>query len=132
MHLHSNMVRFIICASPITCSIPLSFTFQYGQIYYPFVKWSVGLGKSIYIPIWLDLLFICRLFNSFWYSYLHSNMVRFIILLNKNTINFNNAFTFQYGQIYYKYGKLKRVINRDNLHSNMVRFIINSRGIRSR
>ena len=33
----------------------------------------------IYIPIWLDLLFIAKLDNNFEVENLHSNMVRFII-----------------------------------------------------
>ena len=51
------MVRFIIC---------------------DIVLYKNELG-DIYIPIWLDLLLIFILVNMDYYTYLHSNMVRFII-----------------------------------------------------
>ena len=55
------------------------FTFQYGQIYYQGINAGIDGIKN----------------------YLHSNMVRFIIVnLGGITIN-AGIFTFQYGQIYY-------------------------------
>ena len=79
LNLHSNMVRFII--SILVKGQPGSwkFTFQYGQIYYEQVNGSWRRSRSIYIPIWLDLLSYCLP----------------IPLLTKR------KFTFQYGQIYY-------------------------------
>ena len=56
---------------------------------------------AIYIPIWLDLLLIKNRLSKFKKRYLHSNMVRFIIL------------------IYPVYSTILM-----HLHSNMVRFII--------
>ena len=34
------------------------FTFQYGQIYYAGIRTDEFLDANIYIPIWLDLLFV--------------------------------------------------------------------------
>ena len=52
---------------------------------------------EIYIPIWLDLLFINFCNSNTEQKHLHSNMVRFIILrqliLNLSILEF----TFQYG-----------------------------------
>ena len=56
-YLHSNMVRFIILSSRCL----------YKNKY------------IIYIPIWLDLLFVLVLFFAPTRRHLHSNMVRFII-----------------------------------------------------
>ena len=56
----------------------------------------------IYIPIWLDLLYILYNFSSNNTHDLHSNMVRFIMKSGKN---------------------LQDALQL-NLHSNMVRFII--------
>ena len=53
-HLHSSMVRL---ETMFLNSIDLEvdeFTFQYGQIRNPFLICSKGLGKEIYIPVWLD------------------------------------------------------------------------------
>ena len=118
------MVRFIIYKDAEMRAAVIKFTFQYGQIYYAFLKSSRGNGKYIYIPIWLDLL--C-----------------FRLIRQRNRFD---EFTFQYGQIYYsasfllplsfpsiyipiwldllyvKDGNITR--SRQNLHSNMVRFII--------
>ena len=55
-NLHSNMVRFIIYKRFIKTTNIITFTFQYGQIYYindSYYKFSIVV---IYIPIWLDLL----------------------------------------------------------------------------
>ena len=100
-HLHSNMVRFIIITSPGINIIEYIFTFQYGQIYYVFLIVYYWLSFVIYIPIWLDLLLLICMSFDFPNNNLHSNMVRFIILLDF----------------------LKSPIN-CHLHSNMVRFII--------
>ena len=51
----------------------------------------------IYIPIWLDLLW---LYNRHYYirpKHLHSNMVRFIIKYLRQVKIENILFTFQYG-----------------------------------
>ena len=78
-HLHSNMVRFIIKEREEEIKAKAKFTFQYGQIYY---KQQIKQQKdhnSIYIPIWLDLLYaLVRCFQN-QQTNLHSNMVRFII-----------------------------------------------------
>ena len=57
VHLHSNMVRFII----------LHIIVEQMRI------------LSIYIPIWLDLLFFVAFLIDRVFVHLHSNMVRFII-----------------------------------------------------
>ena len=100
----------------------------------------------IYIPIWLDLLlqsknqYLLKVLN------LHSNMVRFIIDVNKYSVDYKLKFTFQYGQIYYAVYVdrmprsmfiyipiwldllcvflIQKNIQSNYLHSNMVRFII--------
>ena len=123
-NLHSNMVRFIIYFSNARKSKAYKFTFQYGQIYYiKKISELINISK-IYIPIWLDLLYIGR-------ERKRDNVRRF---------------TFQYGQIYYqmeskRYSKnspiyipiwldllsLRQLAIRQkpsHLHSNMVRFII--------
>ena len=73
------MVRFIIRNLDKNIYRFMSFTFQYGQIYYlsGFAEYTSEV------------------------AHLHSNMVRFII--NQAIIQRENtrAFTFQYGQIYY-------------------------------
>ena len=79
-----------------------AFTFQYGQIYYLIIKNNKNNKNKIYIPIWLDLLLAIEsmhLINAIAFTfqygqiyyhlpmrhqddqntYLHSNMVRFII-----------------------------------------------------
>ena len=52
---------------------------------------------SIYIPIWLDLLFGKVTTDGLPLLYLHSNMVRFIINALRELENQNKEFTFQYG-----------------------------------
>ena len=52
---------------------------------------------SIYIPIWLDLLYKEMAERQFAYTNLHSNMVRFIIPLDVQYERMRTAFTFQYG-----------------------------------
>ena len=77
------------------------FTFQYGQIYYYYSPNKPNNYYSIYIPIWLDLLFqlfpnLQRVFEIY--------IPIWLDLLSENASgNFVNTlrFTFQYGQIYY-------------------------------
>ena len=100
-HLHSNMVRFII-DTPLSLLIGfLLFTFQYGQIYYYIYPYACLKQSNIYIPIWLDLLFLYMLLVFLPVMNLHSNMVRFIIRLTLPYYLLLVQFTFQYGQIYY-------------------------------
>ena len=100
-NLHSNMVRFIMyCLNPLMNRY-MSFTFQYGQIYYLIIICKKAKKKSIYIPIWLDLLLYLYIYLYCLHKYLHSNMVRFIMFLNAPFSSSSKAFTFQYGQIYY-------------------------------
>ena len=80
--LHSNMVRFIIDDNSIIQIAKSQFTFQYGQIYYLFLSLYDFNQSQIYIPIWLDLLYIFLISSLLSLSYLHSNMVRFIIIIN--------------------------------------------------
>ena len=53
--------------------------------------------RKIYIPIWLDLLSGSLILEETKGAYLHSNMVRFIILLASCNSMLQNKFTFQYG-----------------------------------
>ena len=145
-YLHSNMVRFIIHNVPgLVFSILLftfqygqiyyfyfinifpnrqAFTFQYGQIYYYCRKRKSYFDKRIYIPIWLDLLYFKGFRKVNKVNHLHSNMVRFIIIINKLSFLLSSIFTFQYGQIYYLVRKQVLIMTKLYLHSNMVRFII--------
>ena len=102
LHLHSNMVRFIIFKSMVI----------------------LRQNNFIYIPIWLDLLYSMSRGLYISGQYLHSNMVRFIISSEKSQVLNRQEFTFQYGQIYYSNGLLQTSIWVHYLHSNMVRFII--------
>ena len=52
---------------------------------------------KIYIPIWLDLLYINDDEALFKYHHLHSNMVRFIMTMNEIQATRSERFTFQYG-----------------------------------
>ena len=146
INLHSNMVRFIM---PSFSVVPLSleiFTFQYGQIYYILFSFSYFFFYFIYIPIWLDLLFYCLRIIVLQHIYLHSNMVRFIIITPDKYYIESFKFTFQYGQIYYYIRRLSFLFScfiyipiwldllffyllflffyYFYLHSNMVRFIM--------
>ena len=78
------------------------FTFQYGQIYYETKIYIKQPTRTIYIPIWLDLL----------------------LLMCSRRCYKKDLFTFQYGQIYYKREQIQLDITQDYLHSNMVRFIM--------
>ena len=51
----------------------------------------------IYIPIWLDLLSVLTISIQRGFIDLHSNMVRFIILIKLLAHLANSLFTFQYG-----------------------------------
>ena len=140
------MVRFIIQKFGLNIWDKPKFTFQYGQIYYVEIPRVFFLLIVIYIPIWLDLLYIkCKIILRP-FPNLHSNMVRFIIQIQKFMELLMRAFTFQYGQIYYLQGNngvsavfliyipiwLDLLFNntiadeekKNDLHSNMVRFII--------
>ena len=54
-------------------------------------------ANAIYIPIWLDLLFVCYYNLILGDNDLHSNMVRFIIVLVRFLRSLSYIFTFQYG-----------------------------------
>ena len=62
---------------------------------------TTKIRKRIYIPLWLDLLLLQTSETTNQEPYLHSTMVRFIILESEG-----------------------RVANTTDLHSTMVRFII--------
>ena len=85
-----------------------AFTFHYGQIYYKKLNNTAIKIVYIYIPLWLDLLSIAKVFYDFIEMNLHSTMVRFII----------------YALLYLR-------IQRLHLHSTMVRFIISIFPIRA-
>ena len=53
--------------------------------------------RTIYIPIWLDLLFFNEKIEPRQPPNLHSNMVRFIINCYKKIKKLEREFTFQYG-----------------------------------
>ena len=100
-NLHSTMVRFIITTVSVSTSITSPFTFHYGQIYYAGIRDDEFLKAHIYIPLWLDLLFLIFKSHSRFQYYLHSTMVRFIIFLPTAQARLSFSFTFHYGQIYY-------------------------------
>ena len=77
------MVRFIITEKADYMRLQEEFTFQYGQIYYRSMFASFNTSNWIYIPIWLDLLYLYRQLVYTNLKYLHSNMVRFIIYFNE-------------------------------------------------
>ena len=123
-NLHSNMVRFIINALRELEKQNKEFTFQYGQIYYQKKMSQTLFFLRIYIPIWLDLLSIYMIHNVYVAAYLHSNMVRFIIIKN---ISNNIIMRYIYIPIWLDLLLLCLIflcILRIHLHSNMVRFII--------
>ena len=95
------MVRFIMTLIHTADTMPVLFTFQYGQIYYDKIFDIETNARLIYIPIWLDLLCECDKDYLQKYFYLHSNMVRFIIYDEMREKQSYISFTFQYGQIYY-------------------------------
>ena len=57
----------------------------------------IKLMSCIYIPIWLDLLLGKPNLIEVVTSYLHSNMVRFIIITHSFFTLITSPFTFQYG-----------------------------------
>ena len=118
------MVRFIIYLSFVLFLLYLLFTFQYGQIYYKVPESHFKSTERIYIPIWLDLLLLESPLVRPIVVYLHSNMVRFIIIGIPIGSPNSCLFTFQYGQIYYKTILQQGFHSNNYLHSNMVRFII--------
>ena len=140
------MVRFIINNIEQLLYSKVRFTFQYGQIYYSSIFHVNNHTNEIYIPIWLDLLSELSVVMNTVTVYLHSNMVRFIIIKLIITCIHIYIFTFQYGQIYYKtktekiikikliyipiwldllYQNFRFLLHHPlHLHSNMVRFII--------
>ena len=75
------MVRFIIYDTYEDDRMIEEFTFQYGQIYYALYNMIIHTCLHIYIPIWLDLLYVEKLMDGAKVDNLHSNMVRFIIFL---------------------------------------------------
>ena len=77
--LHSTMVRFIMIYLIDVANNGKAFTFHYGQIYYYNKRIIVFIFKAIYIPLWLDLLFIEQ------YNKLHVKVL----------------FPFHYGSLYY-------------------------------
>ena len=106
---------------------------------------------AIYIPLWLDLLFLFAQVQKVFYIYLHSTMVRFIISKDFIISCIMKKFTFHYGQIYYVDDTIERsqflviyiplwldllfknrflrIHDERDLHSTMVRFIMSSRAI---
>ena len=76
-NLHSTMVRFSIDYFTTSLPNPTLFTFHYGQIFNPFITWSRGLGKDIYIPLWLDFQLEQLRIEPLSDWNLHSTMVRF-------------------------------------------------------
>ena len=98
------MVRFIILFLTCAVDVQKKFTFQYGQIYYTKNKRKISTATRIYIPIWLDLLFVRGIAPTPSLFDLHSNMVRFIIKASSPLSSSMTRFTFQYGQIYYLLG----------------------------
>ena len=145
-NLHSTMVRFIILSETLDADSLRKFTFHYGQIYYAIQFERFYYKIAIYIPIWLDLLWLKASATPQVPEDLHSTMVRFIIRWRKSYRYSHHLFTFHYGQIYYfdfrlLYGKreliyiplwldlLSTCAHDDkrvavNLHSTMVRFIM--------
>ena len=125
--LHSNMVRFIINLwSGITIS-QIAFTFQYGQIYYTAAGYNAEIFGYFYIPIWLDLLLLLAMCLRLVFPFLHSNMVRFIMIWYKMSRSEHVLFYIPiWLDLLFRLTKLQedRSIF---LHSNMVRFIIRER-----
>ena len=102
------MDRFIIQSEAPQIQPSDLFTFQYGQIYYEMDTYAHRKNKTIYIPIWLDLLLLQTSQTTQQEPHLHSNMVRFIIVYKLMEDTKMSKFTFQYGQIYYNN---KRILN---------------------
>ena len=123
IYLHSNMVRFIISLLAHNNSLHSTFTFQYGQIYYRPSAYCCEIFIAIYIPIWLDLLWLLSVFYFVHYCHLHSNMVRFII--KKRLPTMLGVTDLHSNMVRFIIRLIPAVqLLFDNLHSNMVRFII--------
>ena len=140
------MVRFIINLTCDEIEMMKRFTFHYGQIYYHKLIVRFLHIANIYIPLWLDLLYMRDNLRTFLTINLHSTMVRFIIVYYDNFKTYMLRFTFHYGQIYYSVEDTRRrqsyeiyiplwldllsiqtaqdLLARKNLHSTMVRFIM--------
>ena len=101
VHLHSTMVRFIMTYLKPSSDIKNPFTFHYGQIYYRICFKRVCFNLKIYIPLWLDLLYLFQTFITSSIKNLHSTMVRFIMAYKVAMLLCYSLFTFHYGQIYY-------------------------------
>ena len=118
------MVRFIIPSNEaLQYPIPL-FTFQYGQIYYSKDTKQTKHFKTIYIPIWLDLLSIQDKSIYLQQKHLHSNMVRFII--SPPFILIPTSFPIYipiWLDLLFQNLHIIALLHK-YLHSNMVRFII--------
>ena len=100
-YLHSTMVRFIMPISGIVKAEFDIFTFHYGQIYYTGALQTKDNLYNIYIPLWLDLLWLSHYLQRQVFFHLHSTMVRFIMSPKCNFRYNLSSFTFHYGQIYY-------------------------------
>ena len=95
------MVRFIIIAITTSNS---TFIFIYIPLWLDLLficSFLFSIKSLIYIPLWLDLLFDKKTTTFIFPNDLHSTMVRFIIV-----------------------AKLKSLTINEDLHSTMVRFII--------
>ena len=122
--LHSNMVRFIMFSKSRSNIPRAQFTFQYGQIYYVDNTVERSQFLIVYIPIWLDLLQNQAIIQGYCLKCLHSNMVRFIIVMKPSTTTLSSSV---YIPIWLDLlSQYKEVLQttRLRLHSNMVRFII--------
>ena len=62
-----------------------------------FLVYHNNIVDAFYIPIWLDLLLLGKRLKCQNRIILHSNMVRFIIQIQKFMELLMRAFTFQYG-----------------------------------
>ncbi len=82
-HLHSNMVRFIIFDIEPTQDVKVDYLHS-NMVRFIICKYKNGFGfdRTIYIPIWLDLLLLIMIYVRAEITNLHSNMVRFIIFFN--------------------------------------------------
>ena len=79
---------------------------------------------AIYIPIWLDLLSLQNADLKRLKKYLHSNMVRFIILLTELIQNHQEIIYIPIWLDLLFEVRLYELLFLPHLHSNMVRFIM--------
>ena len=82
------------------------------------------LWNIIYIPIWLDLLYLCKHYLFARMKYLHSNMVRFIIISYLSTSCFIIHIYIPIWLDLLLIDNRGPIKNNFYLHSNMVRFIM--------